>query len=254
MKPLSFYIIFHKDIYQENTSSFSEESTKKFLKWVAVNEKIPKQYPLWIPTDCLIKEWEMEFHSPLYQMLNFYQNSTLLHLFWNKEYEKSKYIGFGQYDMSFDAAEFEKLDHTLKTTEDTVYGAFIYAFTAILPSYPYELLQYMFLTPYNEFYGTAHTFDKLKEMPLFLLHTFIIPSWFFKHMMPFIEKNIPHILRIFQWDTRHLAGTLERIFALCIACGMLEGKLRNILPLLGVKEKHEHRTEDSFRGISTGTI
>lgn len=254
MKHLSFYIIFHKDIYQENTSSFSEETTKKFLKWVAVNEKIPKQYPLWIPTECLIKEWEMTIHSPLYQMLNFYQNSTFLHLFWNKEHEKSKYIGFGQYDMSFDSAEFEKMDNVLKTTEDTVYGAFIYAFTAILPSYPYELLQYMFLTPYNEFYGTAHTFDKLKEMPLFLLHTFIIPSWFFKHMMPFIEKNIPHILRIFQWDTRHLAGTLERIFALCIACGMLEGKLRNILPLPGVKEKHEHRTEDSFRGISTGTI
>lgn len=254
MKTLSFYIVFHKDIYQENTSSFSEESSKKFLKWVAVNEKIPKNYPSWIPRECLMKEWEMEMHSPVYQMTNFYQNSTFLHLFWNKYYDKSKYIGFGQYDMSFDAAEFEKIESVLKGSEDTVYGAFICNFSVILPSYPHELLEHMFIRPYNDFYSTNHTFDKLKQMPLFLLHTFIMPSWFFKHMMPFIEKNIPQILRILQWDTRHLAGTLERIFALCIACGMLEGKLRNILHLPGVKEKHEQRTQDSFRGISTGTL
>jgi hypothetical protein len=254
MKTLSFYIVFHKEVHQGNTSSFSEESIKKYLKWVAVNEKISKNYPSWIPKECLMKEWEMKIHTPVYQMTNFYQNSIFLHLFWNKEYEKSKYIGFGQYDMGFDVSEFDKMDSVLKGSEDTVYGGFIYNFTAILPAYPYELLEHMFLKPYNTFYGTSHTFDKLKEMPLFLLHTFIIPSWFFAHMMPFIESNIPQILRILQWDTRHLAGTLERIFALCIACGMLEGKLRNILPLLGVKEKHEQRIEDSFRGISTGTI
>lgn len=253
MKTLTFYIVFHKEVHKDNTITFSEESVKQNLKWVAVNEKIPKNYPDWIPKDCLIKEWEMKIHSPLYQMLNFYQNSTFLHLFWNKEYEKSKYIGFGQYDMGFDATEFEKIQSILKNSEDVVYGSFIYSLSSILPAYPYEVLQFIFLTPYNNYYGTTHTFDKIKEMPLFLLHTFIIPSWFFNHMMPFVEQLIPHILRGLQWDTRHLAGTLERIFALCISCGIVEGKLRNVLPLLGVTEKHDQRSEDSFRGISTGS-
>jgi hypothetical protein len=86
-------------------------------------------------------------------------------------------------------------------------------------------------------------------MPLFLLHTFIVPSWFFAHIMEFVEWNLPQILRGLKWDTRHLAGTLERVFALCISCGILEGKLQNVLGLNNIKNMDNQRLPDSFRGL-----
>jgi len=249
MKTLTFYIVFHDTVYKENTESFSKDSLKKFIKWVAVNEKIPKTIPDWIPTECLIKEWQMKHHSPLYQMLNFYQNSTFLHLFWNKEYKNSKYVGFGQYDMSIDAKGFEELESILSKTEHTLCGAFVFPFAVLFDPFDRQFWQENFITPYNKFYNTQHTYDTLEKMPLFLLHTFIMPSWFFAHMMEFVEHNIPQILRGLKWETRHLAGTLERVFALFISCGILEGKLQNILGLNNIKNMENQRLQDSFRGI-----
>jgi hypothetical protein len=249
MKNLSFYIVFHDKLYKENTNSFTPESLKRFVKWVAVNEKIPKTIPDWIPEECILKEWEMKIHSPLYQMLNFYQNSAFLHLFWNKEYKNSKYIGFGQYDMSIDAKGFEELDKVLTKTDDTICGSFIFHFSYLFDPFDREFWKNNFLNPYNTHFNTEHTLEKLETMPLFLLHTFIMPSWFFSHIMDFVELNLPQILRGLKWETRHLAGTLERVFALCISCGVLEGKLKNVLGLTNIKNVDNQRLQDSFRGL-----
>jgi hypothetical protein len=250
MKTLSFYIVFHKKIYEDNTKSFHPEHMKHSLKWVAVNENVEKEYTDYIPPECLIKEWEMTIHNPLYQMTNFYQNSVFLHIYWNKLYENSKYIGFAQYDMSIDASELLTIETTaLKQMDSIVCAAFIYNADHLINLFTKETWVDVFVNPYNTFYNTSHTIDSLKELPLFLLHTFIIPSWFFKDMMPFIERIIPIILRKINWDTRHLAGTLERVFALCISCGMLEGRLKTLIQMHGIKNLSNQREEDLFRGI-----
>ena len=221
------------------------------LKWVAVNESIDKEYPDFIPKDCMIKEWEMPIHSPLYQMLNFYQNSTFLHIYWNKLHEQSKYIGFAQYDMSIDAEELLKSEISMTTdTGNTLFIAFPYNAEQTLSHFSDGFWIDCFLNPYNKFYGQGHTLEAIKKIPLFLLHTFIIPSWFFAHMMPFIENSIPKILRSLDWNTRHLAGTLERIFGLCLSCGIIEGKFSNIIQLKGIKtDIGDQRDSDAFRGI-----
>jgi hypothetical protein len=89
MKPLTFFIIYHDKVFQENTAGFSPTELEAFT-WVAVNERIPKQDPEWIPKNSLLKEYEMKIHSPFYQMLNFYQNSVFFHLYWNKDLITSK--------------------------------------------------------------------------------------------------------------------------------------------------------------------
>ena len=66
--------------------------------------------------------------------------------------------------------------------------------------------------------------------------------------MPFVEKLTPEILRVLGWETRHLAGTLERIFALCISCGILEGNL-NLIHLNGFQHVEHQHSEDKLRGI-----
>jgi hypothetical protein len=67
--------------------------------------------------------------------------------------------------------------------------------------------------------------------------------------MPFIENLTPIILRELNWETRHIAGTLERVFALCISCGVLEGKLKGFIALTGFQHVEEQHSEDLLRGI-----
>jgi hypothetical protein len=249
MKPLTFYIIFHDRVFKENTAGFSDSEVQTF-RWVAVNEKIPKKDIEWIPKDCLLKEYEMNVNSPLYQMTNFYQNSVFLHLYWNKELLDSKYMGFGQYDMRFNPDHFRKVTEILKDDmADKLCGVFLYSFAALCNIENISLWEEFFLQPYNSFYSMKHTFKSIEDIPLVLMHTFIIPTWFFLHMMPFVESIIPNVLRALDWDTRALAGTLERVFALCISCGIKEGKFRHILQLEGVSHIESQRSADALRGI-----
>jgi len=254
MKPLNFFIIYHDKLFKENTSGFSEKELEAFT-WVAVNEKVPKEFPDWIPKNSLIKEYEMKIHSPLYQMLNFYQNSVFFHLYWNKELINSKYIGFGQYDMTFNSEEFRQLTaHIEKDTADTLIWTFLYPFEAVCPPEELPRWEEVLLKPYNSFYGMNHTFKSIEQIPLALLHTFIIPTWFFLHMMPFVESVLPKLLKMLNWDTRHLAGTLERVFALCISFGIKEGKFRHTIQLKGISHNDSQHSADTLRGIKEGCV
>jgi hypothetical protein len=247
IKPLNFFIIFHDKLFKDNVPLLP------CFTWVAVNEKIPKQIPDWLPKDSLIKEYEMKIHSPLYQMLNFYQNSVFFHLYWNKDLIKSKYIGFGQYDMTFNKEDFEKILSDIKDdTADKIIPTFLYPFEALCPKEVLPIWEEIFMKPYNSFYSMNHTLDSLKGIPLALLHTFIMPTWFFLHMMPFVESLLPRLLKFINWETRHVAGTLERVFALCISCGIVEGKFRHLIQLKGVSHNDSQHSADALRGIKEG--
>jgi len=139
-------------------------------------------------------------------------------------------------------------------TADKVITAFPYNFIMLYASaIPKEGWNDCFIQPYNEFFGMNHTLESLEKTPLFLIHTFIIPTWFFFHVMPFVENLIPKILKTLKWDTRHLAGTLERIFALCISCGMVEGKFRAVLQLHGIQHVDQQHSEDTLRNMRQGS-
>jgi len=251
LKTLTFYIIFHKQLYQYNTKEFTSEELDNFT-WVAVNEKIPKDYPTWIPKSSMIKEYEMNKHSPLFQMLNFYQNSVFFHLYWNSHLIKSKYVGFGQYDMHFNAEEFRNILSILNNDPEDriVVPVFAYSFYTLYNVMNEEFWEKNFIIPYNTFYFRNHTLESLKHIPLFLLHTFIIPTSFFLRMMPFVEKNLPNILKGLNWDVRNIAGTLERVFALCISCGIAEGIFKKMVKLQGVSHIESQHSEDLLRGIN----
>jgi hypothetical protein len=154
--------------------------------------------------------------------------------------------------MSFAADEFMKLYDTLiDDTADKIIPVFMYPFGSLCAKENLGVWEEIFMKPYNSYYGTAHTFNAIEHLPLFLLHTFIMPTWFFLHMMPFVESILPRLLKILNWDTRHLAGHLERIFALCISCGIVEGKFRSFVPLHGVSHIDAQHSVDELRGIGT---
>jgi hypothetical protein len=217
--------------------------------WVAVNEQLEKEYPTWI-NKRLLKEWEMPNHSPLYQMLHFYQNSFFYHLYNNRHTITTKYVGFGQYDQLLNANEFSQLVTLLENDKgDKLIGTFLYEFDTCCDIFSQEDWKTLFLDSYNSFYHMNHTIEELKQLPMILLHTFIMPTWYFNHMMPFIEHITPKVVKALNWNTRHLAGTLERVYALTLAAGMLEGKFRQFIHFKGITQNDTQRTSDSLRSI-----
>ena len=157
--------------------------------------------------------------------------------------------------MKISAKEFREMYSLIEgDTADKVIAPFPYDFEALYSSpLTKEDWNHCFIQPYNEFFGINHTFESLEKTPLCLLHTFIIPTWFFFHIMPFVENLMPKILKTLKWDTRHLAGTLERIFALCISCGIVEGKFRAVLQLQGFQHVDQQHSEDTLRNIKKGS-
>ncbi len=255
VKTLSFCIVFHQRLFHANTKDFTREEIEKYFVWIGVNEKYPKQIAEKAQDYPILYEYNMPNHCPLFQMLNFYQNSVFFHLARNPEIVPCKYIGFGQYDMSINVDEFRKIVALLENDAgDKVIGAFPMEFVHLFNLFQVEEWNEYFLKPYNEFFGTSHTLEALRPIPLLLLHTFILPKWFFNHMMRFVEHLLPTTLKMLRWNTEHLAGTLERIFALCISCGVLEGKFRHFFLLQGFKHLGDQHEADELRGIPKGSF
>lgn len=249
MSPLTFYIVYHKILHEENTQNFSEELKTSTLMWVAVNEEIEKEYPSWIQNR-LLKEWEMPQHSPLYQMLHWQQNSFFHHLYNNRNLITTKYIGFGQYDQRLEADQFTQLVNYLENdTADKLIGCYMCPYSVILDILTEQDWQRVFLDNYNKFYHLSLKLEEFKDKPMLLLHTFIIPTWFFNHMMPFIEYITPIIVKHLKWNIRHFAGTMERVYALCLAAGIIEGKFRSVHGFTGVIQCDNQRTPDPIRGL-----
>lgn len=249
MAPFTLFIVYHKILHEKNIENFSEPLLDS-LCWVAVNEEIQeKDYPKYTEGR-LIKEWEMKEYSPLYQMLHWQQNSVFHHLYKNLDLIKTKYVGFAQYDQKLDAKQFEELINTLNSEKRSVLVAtFAYNFQGACEIVSEEEWQVLFLDEYNRKYKEAHTMEEIKQMPMFLLHTFIIPKWYFEYMMPFIEEITPKILKRLNWQIRHLAGTLERVYALFLACGLLEQKFQRLIHFQGIQQCDEQRTPDPIRGV-----
>jgi hypothetical protein len=109
-----------------------------------------------------------------------------------------------------------------------------------------------FIKPYEQYTHITHSLESLAKWPLFLMHSFIVPSWFFKQMMEFMEWNLPTILKSLDWNLQHLAGTLERLFALCISAGIEEGRFRKVLHIRKTDHNGAQHSGDPFRNIPTG--
>jgi hypothetical protein len=241
---LTFYIIFHRDVLPENTRDYTLDELRERFLWVSVNDAIPKSIPADFP--CLA-ERSFPTYVPDLQATNFYQNSVFFHLFWNPSFLTSEFVGFGQYDMEITKQEFET-SLSLLTSPRVVVSFMSHTFADTPQVYGPTMWGTMFMRPYNVFRHKNHQFKDLESYPMCLYHTFILPRWLFVEMMEFADWNLPNLRRCTKYDTRHLAGTLERVFAFYIACAAREGRI-DIYEGKGVVNRLDQRIVDPFRGL-----
>jgi len=212
MKSLNFFIIFHEKNFPENIPHLS------YFIYLGANELVKKQ----IHPDTkhpIIYEYDTPGYNPIYQMLNFCDNSIIL----NIKPPATEFIGLCQYDMYIDKDKIiEAIDSlTLPNSMVGFYAYYSDAATDLLESEDWSLI----LDVYNSINKTSHTFDSLSETPFFLMNTFIIPSYFFLQLQATLKLMLPTIFKILTYNLRHIAGTLERTNSLIIACAIKEKML-----------------------------
>ena len=242
MDGIALYIVCHGVTYPGNHSDFTDaEAVDAGLRWYVVNEPLQPKV-IRCPEGCRIDEWGLPVHDPFMQINHFYNNSALWHAYLNPGLRTREFIGFAQYDMAIPK---RALDRFAATPGPRRVGAmfplpFACLFQNPLPAAFWE-----------ELVREAHPGLEIANLtgdPLPLMHGFIMPTPAFVEMMQFADSWLPKVLRALGHDTRHLAGTLERVFALWIAAKGRAGVLGPILELPGfVHGQETQRLPDAFR-------
>jgi hypothetical protein len=96
---MQLFIVFHKKIFDNNYKHISDDELEKNFTFIAVNQKIEKDYSKNKRKYNIINEWELPIYDPTFQERGYNENSAIYHVYANKLHERYKYIGFFQYDM-----------------------------------------------------------------------------------------------------------------------------------------------------------
>lgn len=241
---LSLYIVCHRVTCPENHADFTEEeATEEGLVWYVVNEALPEKSIQCFPSR-RVNEWELAVHDPFMQLNHFYNNSALWHVFRNPLLRRTAFVGFAQYDMAIPKRALRAFAGVPGATR-----------VGIMFPYPFCALWENPL-PREYWEGVVREaqpgvgLGDLSECALPLMHGFILPTPAFMEMMAFADCALAGVVRALGHDTRHLAGTLERLFALWIAAKVHAGRLGPMVTLEGCAHNQEtQRLPDAFREL-----
>lgn len=244
---MRLYIVCHRDAYPANHREFTPlEARQAGLRWYVVNEPLtPKNIDA--PPSCRVNEWDLPWHDPFLQMNNFYNNSALWHVYKNLDLLVDDHVGFAQYDMTIPRAPLEAFAELTTAQPGAVAYMFPYPFAALFHNpLPGEFWDAAVVR--RAFPGVRLSDLASGELPLF--HAFILPKDAFADMMAFADSVLAEVVRALGHDTRHLAGTLERVCALWIAAAVFAQKLGPVVNVPGFEHNQAtQRLPDAFRGI-----
>lgn len=95
-----FFVVFHKEIFDECYATIPQDVLDTYFTFFAVNRDIPKKYDAQKYKN-IVKEWEMTHYNAAMQKSGFNENSALYHIYANGLHTQYDYIGLFQYDMVF---------------------------------------------------------------------------------------------------------------------------------------------------------
>jgi hypothetical protein len=243
---MRLYIVCHRDAYAVNHRGYTHaEAREAGLRWYVVNEPLtPKDIDA--PPSCRVNEWDLPWHDPFMQMNHFYNNSALWHVYRNLDLLVDDHVGFAQYDMTIPRAPLDAFAELTTAQPGAVGYMFPYPFAALFHNpLPAEFWDHVIVRA--AFPGRA-TLSDLSSVELPLFHGFILPKTAFLKMMAFADRVLPVVVRALGHDTRHLAGTLERVCALWIAAAVWSGTLGPVVNVPGFEHNQAaQRLLDAFR-------
>ncbi len=242
---MRLYIVCHRDAYPANHRDFSNlEARQAGLRWYVVNEPLtPKNIDA--PPSCRVNEWDLPWHDPFMQINNFYNNSALWHVYRNLDLLVDDFVGFAQYDMTIPRAPLEAFAELTTAQPGAVGYMFPYPFKDLFHNpLPADWWDRVIVRAAFPDIGLGDLADG--ELPLF--HGFILSKAAFGEMMAFADRVLPEVVRALGHDTRHLAGTLERVCALWIAGAVHTQRLGPVINVPGFEHNHAtQRLPDAFR-------
>lgn len=243
-------VIGHQKFYAETLRGISEEDLKKYIRIVLVNERIPKEIPEEFPKEIIVNEWEIPNYESFYQKQKYYQNSVFFNLMNIIDTLGLDHVGFFQYDMVMTPEIFENIKNICESDKEAAIGFYPYPIEHLFEIVNPCQWQFIIQQYSNFFQVPIDDIEKLESMKLALFHTFVIPKANYCRMMHFAKKVLPNILTFLQDDTRHIAGTLERLFALFLNLEIITENMKDFTWIDGlVHDDVNLRLRDDFRGI-----
>ena len=242
-------IVGHQKFYAKTVEGISDDDLKKYVRFVCVNEDLPKDIPAEYPKECVVNEWDIPDYESYYQKNNYYQNSVFFNLMNVIDTLNLDHIGFAQYDMVFTPEIFDQIKEKCKDPKAVV-GFYPYPIEPL-----FEILQpgvwQFIIQKYSNFFDIAvDDVEKLDTMKLALFHTFVIPVENYKRMMCFTKDILKNVVAFLGNNTRHMAGTLERVFALFLNLEIITGNMPEFEWIDGlVHDDVNLRLADAFRGL-----
>jgi len=212
-KNFQFFIVFHKNIFDDCYKNIPDDILYKYFTFIAVNETIEKIYTK--NKYKVINEWELPIYDKSFQERGYNENSAIYHVYVNNLHKNYKYIGFFQYDMEFDN---NVIDNMNQMNDNTCMYVDVFDFNFLTyTTWNEENTSKYVINDYEQYHNV--TFDKNTKYPL--LNSFIIPIEPYEKIMKWVVQLYD---KLYPWAIEHpnsthkghIGGIYERIMAYAI--------------------------------------
>ena len=232
------FVVFHEKIFDECYKDIPQEILDKYFTFVAVNPNITKTYTEGKYN--VINEWELPQYNPEFQEKGYKENSVIYHVIANNLHSNYNYIGFFQYDMTFDVSMVDTILNEIELQPTCFYlEAHNYDYCAKETWNEPPVMAYL-TSHYQTFHGKKFSYNCNDIYPLF--NSYVIPRKTYEKIMKWVYELYPRIAAIVvQKHFGHVAGLYERVMAFAVG----EEKLT----MIKIDVKHE---QDYKNFVTTG--
>ena len=210
---LQLFVVFHEKIFDECYKDIPQDILDKYFTFVAVNPKIKKIYNK--EKYNVINEWELPEYNSQFQEKGYKENSAIYHVLANNLHKKYIYIGFFQYDMTFNSSIIDTILTEIDNQPTCFYlSAHNYKYCGIETWNEPPVMAYL-TSHYSFFHGKDFSYSDQDIYPLF--NSYVIPVKTYEKIMKWVSELYSRIAAIVvQKHFGHIAGLYERIMAFAI--------------------------------------
>jgi hypothetical protein len=215
---LKFYVVFH-----HNLEDFYTDDIKNYFEFISVNDSIPKNIKN--PNLNVSKESSIDGYKD-YQSLRFNESSAILNLEITIKNSNIDYICFLQYDNMVNMEYINFIKNNIK--KGNCICPWLMNSKEILESSLPNMFSFFneIVQIFNTVYNTNYSINDIGGP---MISTFVIHKDIYSEMIDFYKKSETYIVNpyINNYGTRHIAGFLERFWAIFINLRLKDNIIKN---------------------------